>query len=568
MKKVFSICCLQLLIVATLLAQEADLARIFSNEEVNSYEEATNAFLEWIGSAADPSVGDPESLVRHLRWIALITPKSSPIHEAAYRLISSQGTPADAQMIVSWWHRQDPLPATLHNERIEEHLYRVYFAQANYAYRKDSLGVDDRGRIFVRFGKPWRESVINLLDSQLRTLPLEYRLPRNEIWVYRGIHDDAHYLFVQLSRRKPYQIDTPESLIPPNLQGTQRRMGILLAWMEDVFGQLAMAHDHYGTVYDQVVNYNALPTSAPMRPHEFSQKALQMTKERDDQHQLRRAQTVPPLATQVYGNAVELKPDIRFSRFLDGNGATRLEVYWSIELDKVRPSRTMIRRSQQLQRGVSSDFILTASLTTRGTKYEPQNIQIRRYHLPDGYASPPRVYSWITSEYDPIPPIALQWSLHWTVPDSIPPQPAAPWGIGIATLDTLRALKGDGSTLELSDLKLLQHDSLSPNGNSIPYVKREIQADTPLSLYFEAYFLRFNENDQTSYTVEYSLHREGQESTSTSFEYEGDDATIQELISIDIEQWNRSGPFTLELTVTDLVANTSVSRSIDLNYKK
>ncbi len=568
MKRIFSICCLQLLIVSNLPAQEADIARIFTEEEVNSYAEASNVFLEWIGSAADASVGDRAALVRHLRWIALITPKSSPIHQAAHLLILNQGTPADAQKIVSWWHRQDPFPATLYNERVEEHLFRIYYAQKNYAYRKDSLGVDDRGRIFVRFGKPWRESVIALLDSQLRTLPLEYRLPRNEVWVYRGIHDDAHYLFVQMSRRKPYQIGTSESLIPPNLRGTQRRVETLLTWMEDVFGQLAMVHDHYGTVYDQVVNYNTLPTSVPLRPYEFSQKALQDTRERDDQHQLRRAQTVPTNATQVYGNAVELNPDIRFSRFLDGDGSTRLEVYWGIEVDKIRPSRNMLLRSRQLGQEVSSDLILTAALATRGAGFEPESIQIRRYHLPDGSNSSPRVYSWVTTDYTSTSPVALQWSLHWTVPDSTPPQPAAPWAIGISALDTLQALRGDGSSLELSDLKLLQLDSLELHSNSIPYIKREILADTPLALYFEAYFLRFNENDQTNYTVEYSLNHENYKSITTSFEYEGYDATIRELMSIDIEQWNRSGPFTLELTVTDQVANTSVSRSIDLIYKK
>ena len=137
------------------------------------------------------------------------------------------------------------------------------------------MGVDDRGRIFVRLGRPWRQSTIKLKDPKLQALPLEYRLPRNELWVYRGVHDDAHYLFVQLSRRKPYRLDSSEALIPPNLRGTQRRVQLLLVWMEDVYGQLAMEHDHYGTIYDAVVNYISLPTSVPLAPYEFSQKTIQ-----------------------------------------------------------------------------------------------------------------------------------------------------------------------------------------------------------------------------------------------------------------------------------------------------
>ena len=114
------------------------------------------------------------------------------------------------------------------------------------------------GEFLYDLGRPWREAVISLQNPRLMTLPLEFRLPRNEIWVYRNIHDDAHYLFVQLSRRRPFRIDTPDALIPLNLRGP-RNVPILLAWMEDIFGQLAMEHPHYGAVYDAVANYTTLP---------------------------------------------------------------------------------------------------------------------------------------------------------------------------------------------------------------------------------------------------------------------------------------------------------------------
>ena len=520
MRRVFSILWIQCLIASSVLAQEADIARIFTEQDYSSYSEASASYLEWLKQAADPNVGDPEQLAWHLRWIAMITPEESAVHKSAYSLITGKGTREDTEAIITWWHRQDPLPATYHNERIEEHLYRVYYAKQHYASRRDSLEVDDRGRIFVRFGRPWRQAVINLKDPRLQALPLEYRLPGNEIWVYRGIHDDAHYLFVQLSRRRPYRIDTPESLIPPNLRGTRRRVGLLLAWMEDIFGQLAMEHDHYGAIYDAVVNYTTLPTSVPLRPYEFSQKAIQDTRTRDDQHQLRRAKSVPLSVTNMYGNAIELTPQLRFSRFLERDGSTRLEAYWGIDVSKLRPSRSMTRRLQQLQQKVSSDFILSVGLTKHGPEFEPQNIQLRRYHLPQGTDSERRVYSWVTRDFS-ASPITMQWSLHWTVPDSIPPQPAAVWAIGTTTVDTLETLKGDGTSLELSDLKPLRLESADTFDGAVPYVGREIRPDTPFALYFEAYFLRFNEEDRTQYTVAYSLSSEDVDPITTSFDNEG-----------------------------------------------
>ena len=350
------------------MAQEANIARVFTEENVQLYAEATTEYLDWLGKAADAEVGDKEELVRHLHWIALITPEESPINQSAQALISEDGTPDDAAAIVSWWHQQDPLPATLYNERVEEHLYRVYHAQREYAHQRDPLGVDDRWRVFVRLGRPWREAVITLQNPRLMTLPLEFRLPRNEIWVYRHIHDDAHYLFVQLSRRRPFRIDTPDALIPLNLRGP-RNVPILLAWMEDIFGQLAMEHSHYGAVYDAVANYTALPTSEPLQPYQFSQKAIQDTRTRDDQHQLSRARTVPNSVTQAYGNAVKLELQTRFIRFWEQDGSTRLEAYWNIDLSTVRPSRTMIRRSGQLRQATSSDFILSVALSKRDEEF-------------------------------------------------------------------------------------------------------------------------------------------------------------------------------------------------------
>ena len=546
-------------------AQESEIAEIFIAENLERYEEASQMYLQWIGNAAEPDIGDQEALKWHLRWIVLIASEEQ-VMQSSQLLIADQGTKEDATRIVSWWHQQDPLPATLINERIEEHLYRVYYAQENYAHRKDSLGVDDRGRIFVKYGQPWRQDVITLKDIQLRVLPFEFRLPRNEIWVYRGIHDDAHFLFVQSSRRRPYTIQSSESLIPTNLRSSRRRVGILFAWMEDVYGQLAMQHDHYGSMYDAVSGYTSLPTAVPYQPYEYSHKVIHDSRVKDDQHQRRREETLPVSQTRVYGNTTELNPKIRFSRFLESDGSTRVEAYWTIDVRDLRPSRYMRRRSRQLDYQASSDYILSIGLTTRGNEFEPQNIQIRRYHLPNGSNSIPRVYSSIIPNFSSSTPISLQWSLHWTVPDSIPPLPHVTWAIGTMNLDTLDALNGDGLSLELSDLKPLV--MVSPNSfiRSTPFVNRQIRSDTPLALYFEGYFLRFNDVDQTNYTIEYSLSSPDTDPITTFFDYEGGSSTIREFIAIDLSQWNTPGPFTLTLKVTDQIAQSSVVRSIYLEY--
>ena len=562
MWRFFSILWVPVLISTSLSAQEARIAEIFEQKDISLYAEAVAIYLEWIQQAGTPQVQTSHALIRHLRWIELITAGESSIHRSARLLVAGQGSPRDAGKIVAWWHRQDPYPATYLNERIEEHLYRIYYAERHYSDRQDSLGVDDRGRIYVRLGHPWRSDKITLQNPQLQILPMQFRLPPNEIWVYRNIHDDAHYLFVQASYRSPYQIATPESLIPSNLLRTRRHTPTLLVWMEDIFGQLAMEHPYYGLIYDAVTNYTTLPTSAPLPPYEFSQNILQDSRARSGQHQLRRTRSVPAHATQVYGNTKRIQPALRFIRFLEADGSTRMDVYWSIDVQDIRPARSMIRRMEQLQQQITEDFVLSTALTRRDASSKPRRIEIRRYHLPKGQKS--RVYIWSASDYSLASTIAMQWSLHWTIPDSIPPQPAAVWAVGVEVQDTLGVLQGDGTRLELSDLKPLVLASPDRFDDSVPYVGDKMTTDTPLGLYFEIYFLQFNEEDQTRYRVDYSLRSKDKTSRTTSFTYQGEAATVREFIAIDATPGR--GKNTLILKVTDLISGQTVSRFTHLDY--
>ena len=219
---------------------------VFSNMQFAAYPYAAEQYLELL--RAIPAAADTEDrhiARRHLRYMGMVMAADDPARPELDRLLSGSG--GDIEVLVSWWHRQDPLPYSTFNERLQEHLTRIAFALEHYAHEDDERGFDDRGEIYVRLGAPARSKEIKIVSAGVWLNPYSARLPDNEFWVYRQIDKEAHYLFVRTSRRKPYRIATAEDLIPRELVASRRRIGLLLPILEKIFAQLALAHPHYGT---------------------------------------------------------------------------------------------------------------------------------------------------------------------------------------------------------------------------------------------------------------------------------------------------------------------------------
>ena len=70
-------------------------------------------------------------------------------------------------LLLAWWRRQDPLPASDANERLLEHLRRVAYAEEHYFCDVCPAGYDARGEVYVRYGAPERETEITFDDPQL-----------------------------------------------------------------------------------------------------------------------------------------------------------------------------------------------------------------------------------------------------------------------------------------------------------------------------------------------------------------------------------------------------------------
>ena len=538
----------------TITQMEAAIARVFNEGDILAYEKAADLYLTMLRQAADlSSIDDQEVLTHQLGYLSLIMPADDMVRASLEALPKGNGSPQDVLDLVAWWHRQDPLPATLNNERLEEHLFRVYYARQHYADAKDSLGIDDRGRIFIRLGHPWRLSSIKLRSAGLRMQPYEGTLPRNEIWVYRRIHDDAHYLFIQLSRKRPYKLGSTEDLIPPNLRASRRKTTLLLTWLEEVLGQLALEHPHYGTAYDAVTTYMTLPTSDVRPPYFFAKYLMNDIRLRDDHHQVNRARTVPASATQTYGNARQLTPSIRSARFLEPSGITRLEIYWTLDTRQLAPRRRLVNQLRKDGHTPAKEYLLILSATTRGADFAPSSVSNRYYRLPATITGMLPIQMWENQmDMNPLN-LAMQWQQYWTRTDSTGRyEPTATLGIGVATIDSIEALRSDGVALEMSDIRPIVLLGESSMDSAVPYAGEEITPATRLGFYFELYHLAYDDDGQTRYEVEYRIAgTEGMQPISTITSYTGSTRTAREQIMLDVSAWKQPGPITITLSAID-----------------
>ncbi len=547
----------------------SELKRIFDERDASRYADAAEMYLSLLQQASEQQM--TEELVWHLRLLDLVVPPTSPVRAALSALQEGTGGLADVAILEQWWHQQDPIPATFVNERVVEHLSRAYHALHNFALERSPLRVDERGEIFLRLGMPGQRSEVKLRNAGLHLRPVRHTLAQNEFWVYRHINEYAHYFFVKKSNRRGYKIAAVDDLLPTQIRTSREEAPILLRWLEEIYRQLSADHEHYGPLYDTVSNYASIASSDGTSPYFFTKQLLQDGNVLHDFHQESRSREVPISATQVLGSAISLHPCLRWARFLEPGGTTRLNVSWTFNAKSLQPDRQKIRSLQRRGAEQSEDFLLTAYLVTRKANYAPANLRLRQYYLPDGIDSVLPVHTWVTKGIQGSINLALQWNHAWTQPDaSGKHQSSAILGIGVQTLDSIPALNGLGQVLEMSDILLTALNDEGLPDEKMPVAATHWAPEDPLGIYFEAYFLRFNEDDRTSYTVSYEVQNmdDPQEvAISTSTEHESGASTVREHIILDVSDWHAFQLVAITVRVTDNTSGDTVVRSVvlDLN---
>lgn len=593
---------------------------------------ATEVFVRLLRAMGKASTTAADTtLRRHAAQLALIAPDSiagplSAYAEASVLPASAGPAGAESALAVSsgvlvetntalrrWLRAQDPILATVRNERVVEHLVRVRRAEQKYAWRGRPSGLDDRGETLVRYGRPSRSISVAYENSPKRTLDVLWgggsiKLPplrdalrslnisqnsfpaaENVVWTYPDLEPPLHFIFLEKSEKPgaPYLEGTSQDLLPSELRRSPRPDDSLahLAVYAQLYNQLIPVDGRYADRYAGIMNYDA-ESDPPLS----SFAGIQIARNKAENRQIQRDQEeVSKQKTQADLSHPEMPVALRTARFLEEDGTTRTEVYWGLRPDSLAPPSGWLDNTMRLGFEPSGSYLVQATGVLRdpglrawATATRLDTVSVRDIARDRPLTPPPLALSSQGEVRADSHRVALEWTQRALGIDG---QPGFYVHATDTTLGPRPALSADPSGLEMSDLRLLW---VPEEGNPLPESESEvrrrtipfgrIKADRSIALGFEVYHLTFGEGDRTRYTIEYTVEQEretgglaglfggtNRQETSTASTYRGSARRTREynLLQLsEVEDLSAPTPVTVTVRVTDEVTGRSTERSI------
>ena len=599
---------------------------VYEQERKEAYEPAAQAYLDVLDQADSVHTeADREIVLRHVaQMLPLLTDderkQAVGSRDPGPLLQQLQLEPGGGAFLATWWRTQDPLPASALNERVAEHLARVAHSMKNYAFSGSREGYDDRGQAYVQFGPPFTKLTIPVDLARASQIIREngYTLPGamvptvNEFWTYRHVDELIYYLFVQKGGR--YQEGSPEDLVPRELRNAHKRVGVghadprtasnldgtqapanqtlaeaLYEVWKRVYTQLAIYHPAFEKQLEELEYHEAdlratrtggagLTASALSFVNSVDLKFTTLAREAT---QLR--ETEAPRKHSLIEDALETFPvAARIARFLDADGSTRTEVFWSHEPGSLALSKKQRKAVSPDEDAPPDRYLVEMVVNQHSADYRhrtPRTLNYLAADLPEGAAAPVQTLeiAGTTAPYH----LSIQWDQFLVKIDEA--TSAVDQGVylqtGLKRLDGLAPLRSNPQTLELSDLKPIHLDAntatlVLDEGDEAealtPYPFAALTPQTPLGLYFEVYHLAFGEDDQTRYTIEYEVVRDPETrhitQTSAQSSYTGSSRTLEEYITLDLSEVGAARRLGIVVRVTDEVTGRTVERTVAFDW--
>lgn len=586
-------------------AADALLTSYTPSQFVDAASVLVPAYTHVVHSLGQP-VSQPEAALRtgYAARLALVLP--SPLDERVHcgTPPCARPTGTESETVLRWWRSRDPLPSTEVNERLVTHLQREARARQDYAWDRRASGLDDRGEVWIRFGPPEdvRYLTYQPVDGAYRFQKLLTSVgvtrsevpPRNEIWQYPRIDPSVYYLFTpHRSAGRPFLETDIYDLLPSKLQTTsvgqsQRSQTIMRAAMQilEMYYEQMLDLGTIGQRYNDLINYRRTRDRSPITL--FMQRHYQRGRELDRQSAQYRASVMPTQWVPVVDEQRELPLAVRPARFLEADGTTRVELYWSVPVASLAPApEWQARFLQENGEPLTGRYRLRTALTAYDRGYRAST------RVTDTVTVAPkdvRAGGWLPSQR--LTASGLEGPFHVAGRWNHYATPRRDDGLDDGTLvtftqrrtDSLQALSSDPQRLEVSDVlpasvasaeALIDLDADALREQVVAHDR--VDASRPLALTFEVYHLTYDGDDRTRYTVAYetsrSQRRSGvrgwfgateEENTETATTYRGTARTERQVVVLELPSWEVSRPTPVEVTVrvTDDVTGQTVARTL------
>lgn len=286
-----------------------------------------------------------------------------------------------------------------------------------------------------------------------------------------------------------------------------------------------------------------------------------------------------PRTYSLIDNALERFPvTARIARFLDDDGSTRTEFFWSHEPGSLVLSKKLRKRVLNNPDVPPERYRVEMVLNRHSEDYRERTLSAINYlaaDLPEGSAAPVQTLDIIgmTTPFH----LSVQWDQFLVKIDEATGEvgPGVYLQTGTKRLDGLTPLRSDPQVLEMSDLKpihldentaLLMQDPEAEDAAQTPYPFATLTPETPLGLYFEIYHLAFGDDDQTHYTIEYELVRDPDgrrvKLMSAQSPYTGASRKAEEFIALDLSEIGSARAIEIVVRVTDDTTGQTVERAV------
>ncbi len=599
-------------VAGTISVHQADayVETVFSEAQEDAYAGAADIYLLLLGQVGEPLDESERAVVRrHVARMLLLLPEEVTAQVAEGNVRTLEGRlrehwtlkPGAGAVLTAWWRAQDSLPGTPRHERLEEHLQRAAVADRRYASRYSLTGWDDRGLIFVRLGEPSIRRSVMFSDPRLLSIlektSIPIRLidfPDNEVWLYDEFGTSAYYIFAKLDGF--YTLGSSLDLIPKPLQLVSGRRtnlfvtkpppektAVLFEALRAVYKELAPYHPDFGQAYLDIAEYVEVGegtewlergfSTHKTPPHLIALSRISEVKAQETRETIRREETVPPQRSAVLDDVPLLPMAARWARFLDPDGTTRTEIYWSL------PAQTL----QTPDSPAYDRYLMQTTALQRAADYTPRVIDVHRQVVRAAGARDPQavvpVQTLVLRGDTAVYHVHVQWDQYGLIGQGEATRKAStdPLQRGLFRADSLAALDARAGVLELSDpvpvtaAFVAGLDAFPQRRPPLqPYPFAVVTEQDSLGLYFEIYHLAFGADDQTHYEVAYEVTRRkgglrgllrgGKERIAARTSYTGRSRTAREAIVLVLDDW-AEGEVDITIRVTDETTGQTVERS-------